>query len=420
MEKLRWLNPLVVMACLLWHAHSVWFVWGFVGGETGAADFASYYYAAEHALDGGNPYDTAALNALAERVGRGLGAVQPFFYPPPFLLFIAWAPTMELSQAYHVWFWINEVLLFAVMVSIFMWWRRDIGPALPALLALSFSFAPTLFNLSLGQVNLPVMLAVVWALTLSQKEKPIASGCLMGLACMAKMSPALFVAWWMLRGRWKEVAVACGSAVVLSLVALPMVGIEHQVHFYREVLPGFATGDYNGLTVPISSWKNHSLPSLYYHWIPGEGGLSSGARALSSVSSLALLVGLGWCFRRPGDDFARQAQIAAVATATLLIPVFTYEHHLLWAALAVAVAGGALTRGRLSWGWAPLLALAVVTLGANPAWLRIGYDGLRDAELTFLAFLVQESKLFSLLFLGGVSLWLGSASLRESATPESP
>ena len=50
------------------------FVWGFVGGETGAADFASYYYAAEHALDGGNPYDTAALNALAERVGRGLGA----------------------------------------------------------------------------------------------------------------------------------------------------------------------------------------------------------------------------------------------------------------------------------------------------------------------------------------------------------
>ncbi|HVS03017.1 MAG TPA: glycosyltransferase 87 family protein [Thermoanaerobaculia bacterium] len=151
------------------------------------------------------------------------------------------------------------------------------------------------------------------------------------------MSPALLVGWWLLHRRWRVVAAACLAAVALSLLALPLVGCEHQRRFYAEVLPSFGGGEYHGLRVPVSIFGNHSLPHLLDQAFPSEGpGLSRPTRILAAVTTALVVGGLGWLLRRPPVDLlARTGQVSAVALAMLLVPVYTFEHHLIWALPAV-------------------------------------------------------------------------------------
>ena len=140
-------------------------------------------------------------------------------------------------------------------------------------------------------------------------------GGLLGAACMWKMSPALLVAWWLVRREWVAVAWACAMAAVLTLAAVPLVSLEHQVRFYTEVLPKFGSGDYNGLSVPIDLFGNHSIPNLWNELSRSDDlSLTPLARGLSSLSTLSLVAGLGWAFRRP------EAASAAAATETAAAP----------------------------------------------------------------------------------------------------
>src|SRR5262249_28780070 len=156
-------------------------------------------------------------------------------------------------------------------------------------------------------------------------------------ACMWKMSPALFVIAWLVRGRWSPAIAAVIAAVVLSLLTLPILGPSGQLAFYLHVLPGFSSGTYNGLTVPISLYGNHSIPNIYDALFPASAaGLSRAARLLSTGTALVLVGGtfgaLAW---RGTRDWP--AEIATLAMIMLLIPVYTYEHHVVWAIPAVVV-----------------------------------------------------------------------------------
>ena len=86
----RFLPLLFVVLGLLGHAiFQARPAWEKVSAGGGGRDFASYYYAAQVALEGGDPYDTPALSAaaVADHTRR---SVHPFFYPPPFLFSVAW------------------------------------------------------------------------------------------------------------------------------------------------------------------------------------------------------------------------------------------------------------------------------------------------------------------------------------------
>ena len=141
-----------------------------------------------------------------------------------------------------------------------------------------------------------------------------------------RMGPALFVGWWLMKGRFREVVSACSAAVLLSVVALPIMGVDQQLAFYLRVLRTFGSGDYNGLTVPIDMFGNHSITNLLNQVIPGEGRtLSWGAQALSSVLMIGTIVGLGALFHGRREDLLSQAnQVGAIGIALLLVPVYTY------------------------------------------------------------------------------------------------
>ncbi|MCB9741344.1 MAG: DUF2029 domain-containing protein [Alphaproteobacteria bacterium] len=404
---------LAVLALLL---HFVWMYvdgWPKVLRSSGARDWASYYYAVVAAFEGLDPYLKQNLEQLARAEGTR-GMVHPFFYPPPYLLTVTWAPRFGLEGSYQLWYWLDGVALGAALAALYAWWPRRV--TLLVLAGVLTLFTPLWNNHVMGQANLPVLALALWGTWLDHKERPVAGGALVGLACMMKMSPGLLVAWWLLRGRWTAAFSACAAAVLLSLATLPLLGFEHQLRFYTEILPGFSSGEYAGLTVPIDIFANHSVPDLWNSAFPGGGmKLSPRARLGAGLSNLALVAGAFAGLRRAGDDsLSRLCTWATLMVLMLMVPVYTYEHHLVWLALPMAAAAAALVEGRLSRAWIPALALAVF-IACFPL-VPLKQFALKQGDT--LSFLLGELKFAATVTLG---LACYVAARRKSTAPgESP
>jgi len=351
-KTLPWL---ILALAVLWHASAVRTAYKRASRNSSGADFATYYYAAKVAQDGKNPYVKAELGKAA-REDKTRRSVHPFFYPPPFVAATAWVTSFSLQSAYLKWFWLDELALWAFLAVMGVWWREQ-RAAMWSLAVLAMVMTAVPNNHVMGQVNLSIMALAFGGVAL-EKRRPIAAGALVGLACMLKMSPAFLVMWWLVQRRWTASASACVTAVVLSVLSLPWVGFEYQLDFYQRVLPAFGAGSYNGLTVGIDLFGNHSVANLLdEQWPAGprHHTLSDTARR---VGQIVQLIGLGvvlWFSRRRGNTLATSHQVAAIAVLMLLTPVFTYEHHLVWALPAMALA----MASRRTWGWGVLMVLVL-------------------------------------------------------------
>jgi hypothetical protein len=218
---------------------------------------------------------------------------------------------------------------------------------------------------------------------------------------MAKMSPALVLALWVAQRAWRPLLISILTAIGLSLLALPLVDAEAQWRFYTDILPGFSSGHYHGLKVRIGLPANHSIPDLFNQLWPGPDRhtLSEAAQVGSKAVSLLLLGLLCWLGRHTRDTLGTAALYAALCIAMLIIPVYTYEHHLSIALFPAAVVATALLQGRLprgAWG----LAIPAYFFVAWPLyWLR----PLQKA-IPALHWWLQESKFIGLVALGVLAM----------------
>ena len=384
---------LLVLA-VAWHVHElVGPTWERVLAAPHARDFASYFYAVQAADVGRDPYDVGVLSELARADGTR-GSVHPFFYPPPFLLTMAWALPLSLEHAYHAWFVLDSLALVLLLVGLYRW-IGGAGTVVGAAAVLAF-YSPIHDNHWMGQANLPVLAAVVWALKLAD-GRPRLAGFWMGLACMMKMSPGLLVAWWLVQRRWLPALWSCVWALVLSLAALPLADLDTQARFFLEILPGFGNGDYNGLQVPILLPGNHSLPNLYAQAFGNRRVLTEPALSLARYTNLALMVAtLLALARRQRSALGVAAAAGAVSVVMLLVPVYTYEHHLTMAILPVLAAVSALREGRLGRAWGALVVLSFAALAWPWGAVR---RAAKDADGAA-AWLIVEAKFFALVLVG--------------------
>lgn len=398
------LGVIVIVACIGVYAGLAagpW--WKNVARASHARDFASYYYAVQVALSGEDPYLKKNLSQAA-RADRTRGSVHPFFYPPPALLAFLWVRHLPLERAYHAWYAADHLFLLAVMLALQRWGRRR-GLAV-VLAGMAVTFTPIPDNDWMGQANLFVLAVTVWGLWCAEQGRERWGGLLLGLACMVKMSPALLVAWWLLRGRRRPAAWSVIAALGLTVASLAVVDAATQWRFYTEILPGFGAGDYNGLRVSITLPANHSIPSLFHEATSQEKyTLSPTAAVLSRIVGGALLVGTGWMIRRrPGPAGGRDslAEVGAVCVLMLILPVYTYEHHMVWMILPYAAAARACLDGRLGWGWRGGLLVAYAVQAVSLDVLRAIYRVLRDWGTVgdVLYYVVREGKFAAALFAG--------------------
>ena len=377
-----WLFSLFLFGYVLLSAGPAW---NMVSRAKHGRDFATYHYAAAQVLDGDSPYETKALSKRA-RKEKTRKSVHPYFYPPPFLLSVLWSPSFSLSTGYKIFFGLNQLALLACF-AVFRFWFR--APWL-VLGVLALGFTPITDNAKMGQANVLVLMAAVLGLWLR-------SGAAVGVAAMSKMSPALYLFGFLAQRRWLPIITAVATAIGLSLAALPWIDWDTQWRFYTEILPGFSTGHYHGLTVKIALPANHSIPDIFNQIWPGETphSLSENARWASKSTSLLLLALCCWLGRARRDRLGEAGLFGALTVLLLMTPVYTYEHHLVMAVFPAAVVGAALVEGRLGrMGW--LFGLASTFFVAWPLyWLRPLQRVLPD-----LHWWLQESKFFGLVGLG--------------------
>ncbi|MFD0393829.1 glycosyltransferase 87 family protein [Streptomyces nogalater] len=147
----------------------------------------------------------------------------PATYPPfAAILFVpaAWLPVPVLKTAFLA----GNVLLLAALVvlSARLARRTPAPPLVCAATALALWLEPVFQTLLFGQVNLAVACLTLWDLTRPPGARW--TGAALGIAAGIKLTPAVFLAWLLLRGRIREAATALAAftgTVALGAVLLP-------------------------------------------------------------------------------------------------------------------------------------------------------------------------------------------------------
>jgi alpha-1,2-mannosyltransferase len=245
----------------------------------------------------------------------------PATYPPfAAVLFVplAWLPLSVLKAAFVA----GNVALLAVVVRLSC---RLAGlptrlPALCAATALALWLEPVFQTVLFGQINLAVACLILWDLT--RPPGAPGKGIALGIAAGVKLTPAVFVAYLLLRGRRREAATALAAfagTVLLGALALPAASVD----FWTRRL--YETGRVGKVWIV----DNQSLQGLIARALgdPAPG-------PLWAVPALALASAGLWLARRVRTD--RQGVLVIALTALLISPI-SWSHHWVWCVPLIAV-----------------------------------------------------------------------------------
>jgi glycosyl transferase family 87 len=199
-----------------------------------------------------------------------------------------------------------------------------------AVLGVACLSAPVIQDLNLGNASLVVTFFAVVAWRFLDRPAGAAS-----IAASISIRPtmALFVLWWLVRGRLRVVAWTIGFALVLFALTLPFVGIAGWLDYVRVI---------GNLTEFERIYRNFALGALVGH-----------AGAPSWLAQLALYAGYAVGVGAVLLSLRRDRELSFVVTlgATLLLSPLLWDHYLTNILVPAAFMAG---RGR--W-WALILPL---------------------------------------------------------------
>ncbi|MFK8911038.1 glycosyltransferase 87 family protein [Streptomyces sp. YS-3] len=311
----------------------------------------------------------------------------PATYPPfAALLFVpaAWLPVPALKAAFAV----GNALLLALLVRLSC---RFAGIAARPAAWLTATAAglwlePVFQTLLFGQINLALTCLVLWDLT-----RPPGSpgrGLAVGVAAGVKLTPALFLLYALLRGRWREAgtgAAAFAGTVLLGALVLPGASVDFWTRRLYET-------DRVGKTWIVDNQSLQGLLARLLH-TPAPG-------AAGAVVAGVVAVGGLWTARRAPE---RWGVLVTALTALLVSPV-SWSHHWVWCVplLAVLVAEG---RTRTA-------AAVAVVFTARTLWL-VPHQGELDLHLPW-----WQQPLASPYALLGLALSAQTATRLRPGAPE--
>ncbi|HEY7330614.1 MAG TPA: glycosyltransferase family 87 protein [Gemmataceae bacterium] len=302
-------------------------------------------------------------------LGDGVDIAQRFNYPNPPIMALLLYPLARLPAAAHelglpekaaslaaalCWFYIKAGLTLLAFRWVFQLVEEPSRPfplwakGLTVVLALR----PIMSDLQHGNVNLFILFLVVAALFAYRRRHDVTAGIVLGLAIACKVTPALFVPYFVWKRSWKALAgCAAGLALFLwpGLVPSLFMGWEgnehHLVSWYYDmvhpfVIEGKVTSEHNNQSLPglVARLATHSpsfstyvndvyTPTHYDNLLdlsPEQGRwLVKGCMGL-----FALMV--VWICRTPTmprEGWRLGAEFSIILLGMLLFSERTWKHH---------------------------------------------------------------------------------------------
>ena len=239
-------------------------------------------------------------------------------------------------------------------------------------LGLLFALPYLISDIQHGNTNVFVLGAIVLHLWLYRRGSDVWSGAALALAICLKMTPALFVVYWLYQRNWRLLAATAGGLIVMSVVIpFAAMGPERFVDstgswLANLILPGLVRG------APYPIHINQSLSGVFsrifmegnIHFNPDDEAVAKefgfiNVLSLSPVVGRAVLTALraamvavmawaiGWR-RLPRDDGRRALHFGLIVTAMLILNQRTWDHHATVLLPALVAGWYALAYGRFS------------------------------------------------------------------------
>lgn len=362
-------------------------------------DFPSMYYSARLAfVQKQSPYDKEALTAARDkaeppREHEVYTRIYPFLYPPPSLVMLYPLARLNPMAAKVALLAVNHLCLFAilamVMIPIAGFTPREVFTrALPASLALYLLYARGMSaTIELGQVNL-IILALLclawWGIKKDWNWVAIATP--LGLACIFKFYPILFVGLLVFRRRWLAAAGTIGVIALVTIASYFMVPRVLWHDWITQVLPttGYLKSPLHQIPPTIAPnigvagfmariFLPPKLAMEYNAPNPGPALIANESLGrLLTVAVLAILCLITfaavWLSTRRGravgtaPGIRLNLEFSAILVMTVIVAPLAWEHHLAYVAPAAVIAILAVIGHRIFDGRAWVVLLAIVCL----------------------------------------------------------
>jgi hypothetical protein len=297
---------------------------------------------------------------------QGIDISERFNYPNPPVMALVLEPLTRLPPLWGAlaWFYLKVAMALLALRWVFQM-VADAGRPFPAWaqgLAVLLSLKPIIDDLQHGNVNLFILFLVVASLAAYRRGRDVLAGVVLGLAVACKVTPALFVPYFVWKRSWRALAgCALGLALFLWPGFVPALrlgwdGNQRQLaSWYRDmvrpfILEGKVTSEHNNQSLPglVARLATHSPSFVTYPdnvWTPAryDNRLDlSPAQARWLVKGCMALFALliVWCCRTPTaprGGWRLAAEFSLVLLGMLLFSERTWKHHCVTLALPFAV-----------------------------------------------------------------------------------
>jgi alpha-1,2-mannosyltransferase len=311
-------------------------------------DLAVYLHAGRMFATGGGLY--------ADGWGSVLAHPLPYTYPPLWAAIVAPISWLPWRTASLLWFAVNVAVLIWVVRLSYAGFLATAGRsqriALAVVVVVMAATTPIASALWFGQVGILLVAACLADVVPERTRLP--RGVLVGLATAVKLTPGIFVAYWIVTRRWRAAITSIVTTIGLWLAVAAV-----RPDLAREYLARMAFR--SGVIGDPAFVSNQSIYGAL-----ARAGWTGPLWLVLAATILA--VGL----LRARDAHARGNELAAatlVGVTSLLISPISWIDHAVWIvpASGLVLADGQNTWRRVSWG--ALITLFVLRL---PDWVASG------------------------------------------------
>jgi hypothetical protein len=369
----------------------------------------SIHYAIAKAADGQSAILRWQKQLLG--LGEGINIAEHYAYPNPPIMAIllypfALMPPMVMALT---WFYLKMIL---ALVSLYWVFRLVETPERPfpflaQVLTVALVLRPILGDLEHGNVNLFILFLVLACLIAYSGKRDLLAGVLLGLAIGCKITPALFVPYFLWKRSWKVLAgTVVGVALFLypgfvpAMILGPQQNHDHLVGWYNVmvqpfIVEGKVTSEQQNQSLPglvvrllthspsAGTWENDQYIPLAYHNVANLSIDSAKLLVKGAMLLFVLLVACTcWTSTKTRQGWQLTAEFAIVTLGMLLFSERTWKHHAVTLLVPFAVLAYCLVEGLPSRAqrW-----LVGATLAASMLLIALTSDGLMSKSLAKLS-----------------------------------
>lgn len=325
----------------------------------------------------------------------GTNVWEKYAYPNPPIMVLILQPFMRLPPMAGslLWFWCKSILAIIAILAVLSMLESAACPfpVWGKLLAIALSLRPIEGDLVHGNVNLFILFLVVMSLAAFCQRQAYLGGALLALSIACKLTPALFILYFLWKRAGKTLlGTAVGLVVFVLLIPSISYGWDNNLRYlsswHHQMIAPYAAG------VVTSEHKNQSLPGLLYRMLTDEASFSdyegeqkivldrhnlvSWDRAtvqgiIIGSMGLFLLLALWRCRtdteHRPGWQLV--AEFSVILLGMLLFCERTWKHHCVTLLVPFSVMAYGLSSSTFSrcmrWHLGVILAVASVLMFAT-------------------------------------------------------